>query len=74
MHVTLDLCAFSFLSKEVQPLNFVVALVEMQNRGCAQCLLKINGSLLNTSEREILWKDLQDADVLPIPLPWSVGD
>lgn len=71
-HVKLDPCAFSFLSKEVEPLNFVV-LVEMQIHGCAQCSLKINGSLLNTSKCEILWKDLQDADVLPIPLPWPWG-
>lgn len=23
---------------------------------------------------EILWKDLQDADILPTSLPWPVGD
>lgn len=73
-HVKLDPCAFSFLSKEAEPLNSVFVLVEMQIHGCAQCLLIINGSLLNTSECEILWKDLQDADVLPIPLPRSAGD
>lgn len=56
MQVKLDPCAFSFLSKEVEPLNFVV-LEEMQIHRCAQCLLKIYGSLLNTSECEILWKD-----------------
>jgi len=70
--VTPDPRAFSFLSK-VEPLNFVVVLVEMQIHGCAQRLLKISDSLLNTSTCEILWKDLQDAAVLPIPLPWSMG-
>lgn len=34
----------------------------------------MNGSLLNSSEWEILWEDLQDTDVLSILLPPPVRD